>query len=84
MDVLLSDDITERGDCAYGANDGATIVACERDVLHPLTTLYGLGEAQVEVDPADSVEVEILEIPPTDEALRVDFTVSSRDQTGAA
>ena len=84
MDVFVTNDVTERGNCADRTDERKAVVAGEWDILHSLAALDGLGEPQIEVDPADSVEVKIFEIPPTDEALWIDFAVGSRDEAGTA
>ena len=84
MDVVLANNLAELGNCAHGADDGTAIVAGERNILDSLATLNGLSEPQLENDSADSVEVEVLDVPPTDEAQWVDFAVGPRDEAGAA
>ena len=84
VDVLLTNDVAERGDCSYGADERTTVVPGEWNFLHSLATLDGLGESQLEDDSADSVEVEVLEVTPTDETFRVDFAVGPSDKAGAA
>ena len=84
MDVLLANDVAERGDCSYGADERTTVVPGEWNFLHSLATLDGLGETQVNDNSADAVKMQVFQVAPTNKTKGVDFTVCSRNEAGTA
>ena len=80
MDVVVANDIPQSGDGAHRAQNWNMVVASQWNFLLPFTTLYGLGEAEVEHDPLDALVIQVLNVTPADQPKGVDLLVCSWDE----
>ena len=79
-DIFHSDNVFKGVDGADGAQPGALVVSGQRDLLNALAVLNRLSFEQLEEDSLSALELNVLDIPPAQEADRVDVFVRLRDE----
>ena len=79
-DVLLTNDLFQGENGADRAQLRALIVLSQRDFLNALGVLDSLRFKQLKKDPLNTLEFDVLDIPPAKEPDRVDILVRLGDQ----
>ena len=80
VDVLVPNDVPERGDGAYGAKNGNMIIPSQRNFLLSFSVLYGFGETEVNDDALNALVVQVLDVTPAHKTFRIDLRECSRDE----
>ena len=79
-DIFHSDNVFKGVDGADGAQPGALVVSGQRDLLNALAVLNRLSFEQLEEDSLSALELNVLDIPPAQEADRIDVLIRLRDE----